>query len=131
MFFLDCWLDKSTPCIRIVSHETGKNVLELKGAQVETVLEEHVIEINDLFNRNKANEDDIIMQLFLYITQDKNYEPQNTLASYNEASQQNKLLQSDTYPFKSSLLWLKKHWSKHFLHTFKRFSQNQAITQSS
>lgn len=65
-FILDSWLDNKNPFIRVMSQETGQIILEFKGNEIQHLLEQQVIDIKDLYFRDKAQEKEMICELFLF-----------------------------------------------------------------
>ena len=77
-FILDTWLDNKTPSIRVINKATGQPILEFKGEEVQQLLEDHIIDIEDLYFRNTDVEDENINDLFVYAKQ-KNHALQEKL----------------------------------------------------
>jgi hypothetical protein len=68
-FILDTWLDNRIPSIRVINKATGQPILEFKGKEVQQLLEEHIIDIEDLYFRDQDVEDENINDLFVYAKQ--------------------------------------------------------------
>jgi hypothetical protein len=67
--FLDCWLDTSTPHIKIFSKTSQYPLLEFTGNELQQLLEEQFIDITELYHKNTMAEKNIIDDLFFYAKQ--------------------------------------------------------------
>ncbi|MCW8929247.1 MAG: hypothetical protein OQL19_03290 [Gammaproteobacteria bacterium] len=67
-YFLDCWLESNTPSIRVYNKKSNMPILEFKGAEVQTLLDEQIIDLEDLHNKDVLLEQEIIQRLFIHST---------------------------------------------------------------
>ncbi|MDY0249145.1 MAG: hypothetical protein RBR45_03700 [Pseudomonas sp.] len=64
-YFIDAWLDRPQPYLRIINRLTGNVCVQIEGEDLEALREQGVLDINDLNNPEPLAIKEQVRHLFL------------------------------------------------------------------
>lgn len=64
-YFIDAWLDRPQPYLRIINRLTGNVCVKIEGEDLEALREQGVLDINDLSNPEPLAIKEQVRHLFL------------------------------------------------------------------
>lgn len=64
-YFIDAWLDRPQPYLRIVNRITGHVCVQVQGEELEELREQGVLDMNDLSSSEPSQLKELVRQLFL------------------------------------------------------------------
>ena len=65
-YFIDAWLDRPQPYLRIINRLTGRTCLKVEGRELEKLHEQGILDMHDLHNPEPGQIKEQIRQLFLF-----------------------------------------------------------------
>ncbi|MDM7858589.1 PA4570 family protein [Thiopseudomonas acetoxidans] len=65
-YFIDAWLDRPQPYLRIINRLTGHTCLQIEGNELEKLREQGILDIQDLSSPEPSHIKEQIRQLFLF-----------------------------------------------------------------